>query len=231
MGYPFRTAPLGGFRRRDVLNYLEKTAQENAQQQKEMQSRLEKREEAHRLLSEQVAERQKQLEALQQERERLEEELEEARNTLVDRGICIQEQRQELAVLYQEKAALQARIEALEPAASAYAALKERTAGIELEAHCRAQHIVDQAEAQTEELHRRVERWLDQVEQEYSGLCAEMEAAVIRAAEQLRTTEQNLSQIRALFSDQKVALAVLSQAYEGMGADKAEFPADQNSNG
>ena len=46
MDHPFRSAAFGGFNRQDVLDYLEKTAAENARKQQELQRRLEEAEEA-----------------------------------------------------------------------------------------------------------------------------------------------------------------------------------------
>ena len=45
MDHPFRSAAFGGFNRQDVLDYLEKTAAENAQKQQELQRCLEEAEE------------------------------------------------------------------------------------------------------------------------------------------------------------------------------------------
>ncbi len=41
MDHPFRNAAVGGFNRQDVLDYLEKTAAENAQKQQELEKQLE----------------------------------------------------------------------------------------------------------------------------------------------------------------------------------------------
>ena len=41
MDHPFRSAAVGGFNRQDVLDYLEKTAAENAQKQQELEKQLE----------------------------------------------------------------------------------------------------------------------------------------------------------------------------------------------
>ena len=40
MDHPFRSAAVGGFNRQDVLDYLEKTAAENAQKQQELELSL-----------------------------------------------------------------------------------------------------------------------------------------------------------------------------------------------
>ena len=50
MDHPFRSAAFGGFNRQDVLDYLEKTAAENARKKQELQQRLEEAEEERRKL-------------------------------------------------------------------------------------------------------------------------------------------------------------------------------------
>ena len=40
MEHPFRNAAFGGFNRQDVLDYLEKTAADNAQRQQQLQQQL-----------------------------------------------------------------------------------------------------------------------------------------------------------------------------------------------
>ncbi len=69
MDHPFRSAAFGGFNRQDVLDYLEKTAAENARKQQELQRRLEEAEEdreAAEITQEQFMERME-LERLLQE--------------------------------------------------------------------------------------------------------------------------------------------------------------------
>ena len=66
-----------------------------------------------------------------------------------------QDQAQRLTELEQENARLRQRLAQAEQDAAAYAALKERTAGMELDAHRRAQAIVDQARAEGQQQRRR----------------------------------------------------------------------------
>ena len=212
MDHPFRTALMGGFNRQDVLDYLEQTAAASARERQAIQNRLEEREHDCRRLSAQAAE----AETLRRERDLLEEELAGVRRTLADCQARLQEQEREAAALRQETAALRARVEALEPEASAYAAVKDRTAGVELEAHRRAREILDQGEEQAGALRQRVERWMCRVEEEYGGLCAELEAAADQASGQLKKSQQCLDELRTLFSDQKIALNALSQTYTGI---------------
>ena len=137
MDHPFRSAALGGFNRQDVLDYLEKTSAENAQRQQELQQNLETAEEERRQLAAKTAEQEEQLSILHRERDGLSQQLEQAQQALAASQDREEAQERELAALRQERDSLKARVAELEPEAAAYEAVKERTAGVELEAHCR----------------------------------------------------------------------------------------------
>ena len=143
MDHPFRSAALGGFNRQDVLDYLEKTSAENAQRQQELQQNLEAAEEERRQLAAKTAEQEEQLSILHRERDSLSQQLEQVQQALA---------------ASQDRDSLKARVAELEPEAAAYEAVKERTAGVELEAHCRAQNILDQANGQAKDLRRSMEQ-------------------------------------------------------------------------
>ena len=151
MDHPFRSAALGGFNRQDVLDYLEKMSAENAQRQQELQQNLEAAEEERRQLAAKTAEQEEQLSILHRERDSLSQQLEQAQQALAASQDREEAQERELAALRQERDSLKDKVAALEPEAAAYEAVKERTAGVELEAHCRAQNILDQANGQAED--------------------------------------------------------------------------------
>ena len=116
----------------------------------------------------------------------------------------------------------------LEPEAAAYEAVKERTAGVELEAHCRAQNILDQANGQAKDLRRSMEQWMGRVEREYDALRSEVESTVSHAADQLEKANKCLDRMTALLSDQDVALDALSQAYDNTDPEKVPAPVPLN---
>lgn len=116
----------------------------------------------------------------------------------------------------------------LEPEAAAYEAVKERTAGVELEAHCRAQNILDQANGQAKDLRRSMEQWMGRVEREYDALRSEVESTVSHAADQLEKANKCLDRMTALLSDQDVALEALSQAYDSTDPEKVPAPVPLN---
>ena len=82
MDHPFRSAAFGGFNRQDVLDYLEKTAAENAQKQQELQRRLEEAEEDRRKLASQESDQEERVTILNRDRERLSQQLEQVKAVL-----------------------------------------------------------------------------------------------------------------------------------------------------
>ena len=228
MDHPFRSAALGGFNRQDVLDYLEKTSAENAQRQQELQQKLEAAEEERGRLAARTGEQEEQMAILQRERDSLQQQLEQVKQALAVGQDREEAQERELAGLRRERDALKARVEALEPEAAAYEAVKERTAGVELEAHCRAQKIVDQADGQARELRRNMEQWVSRVEREYDALRSEVESTVSHAADQLEKANKCLDRMTALLSDQDVALDALSQAYDNTDPEKVPAPVPLN---
>ena len=224
MDHPFRSAALGGFNRQDVLDYLEKTSAENAQRQQELQQKLEAAEEERRQLAAKTTEQEEQLAILRRDRDQLKEQLEQVQQALNSSQAREEAQEEALAALRQERDTLKSRAEALEPDAAAYEAIKERTAGVELEAHCRAQNVLNQADAQAKELRRNMEQWIGRVELEYDALRSEVESTVSHAADKLEKAGRCLEQITALLADQDVALEALSQAYDNTDPSKVPAP-------
>ena len=224
MDHQFRNAVFGGFNRQDVLDYLEKTSAENAQRQQELQQKLEAAEEERRQLSAKTTEQEEQLAILRRDRDQLKEQLEQVQQALNSSQAREEAQEEALAALRQERDTFKSRAEALEPDAAAYEAIKERTAGVELEAHCRAQNVLNQADAQAKELRRNMEQWIGRVELEYDALRSEVESTVSHAADRLEKAGKCLEQITALLADQDVALEALSQAYDHTDPSKVPAP-------
>ena len=132
--------------------------------------------------------------------------------------------RARLEELRRERDSLRRRVAELEPGAAAYTAVKERAAGVELEAHCRAQNVLNEADRQARELRRGMEQWLGRVQVEYDALRSEVESTVSHAADQLEKAGKCLEQVTALLADQDVALEELSRAYDSTDREKVPAP-------
>ena len=123
----------------------------------------------------------------------------------------------ELNQLRQERDRLRARVAALEPDAAAYAAVKDRTAGMELQAHCRAHAVQEQADQQARQVRR-------QMEQEYEQLRSQVESTVSHAADELGKAGKCLDQINQLLGEQEVNLETVAQEYLDSDPDKVPAP-------
>ena len=136
----------------------------------------------------------------------------------------LEEARQDLERARRERDEAMARLEAVLPDAQAYVQLKERTAGVELEAHRRAQMIQEKAERDAQKLHRQMELWLQRMEREYEALRTKVETTVSHTACELKQVESSLEQINHLMADQEGALEGLSQAYNEINPGRVEAP-------
>ena len=109
------------------------------------------------------------------------------------------------------------------PDAEAYAAIKERTAGMELEAHRRAQSVEARARIMAGDLQRQMEQWMAKVEKQYSDLRTEVESSVERANQQILAASGSLSSINTLLEEQQSALKSVVDSYaDSVRGKKAE---------
>ncbi len=203
MDNQFRNAAFGGFNRRDVADYLAQTAWTHAEQMGQLRTQLD---EAVREQEELRA----QLEAAREELSACQQELEQAQ---ADRQ-TVREQADRLAELEQEREQLCARLAQLEPDAAAYATIKERTAGMELDAHRRAQAIVDQAKAEAQQQRRSVEQWLERLRSEYGEVCSQVESTMALATLELDRARVGLERVNQSLDGKKGALDGLTRTFD-----------------
>ena len=141
----FRTSTFGGFQKQDVLNYIETSNQEHREKLEAVRRELAEAEAAKAAQAEETAAAQAQTEAKEKELQALREELAAAHKEAEERKLEISLLEEELEKAKQRLADTEAQLKESEeklakagPAAAAYEKVKDRTAGIELEAHCRA---------------------------------------------------------------------------------------------
>ena len=217
MDHPFRSAVFGGFNRQDVLTYLENTAKESAQRQAELEKRLNESESLATRQDAQLAEQEERLTRLQQENQELRTRLDQANQALSTSQTRCSQHSGDLEAARRELEELKQRAASLEPDAAAYAAVKDRTAGIELDAHRRAQSIQDEAEEQARQLRRRTEEWLQRLNQSYDALRSEVESTVSHASDKLDKANKALEQVTDLLEQQSAAWDRLTHSYEEGG--------------
>ena len=228
--HQFRNAMFGGFNRQDVLNFLTSSAEKNNEELNARQERcegLEKELEASRA---EVAALKAQLEQTTREREEFKHQAEQltieiARVSTADQAKAaeLEKKNAELDAARSELEQLREMLGKIAPDAEAYAAIKERTAGMELEAHRRAQSVEARARIMAGDLQRQMEQWMAKVEKQYAGLKTEVEASVERANQQILAASGSLSSINTLLEEQQSALKSVVDSYaDSVRGKKAE---------
>jgi len=238
MDHPFRSAALGGFNRQDVLAFLEEQSRQSAQAQQKLSEQLEEagrqseglRQEKEELSS-RLEEAQRELEAVRQERDGLKVRLERAGRDLAasqaqtdQKARELEETRRKLEQALTERDGVRAELDRTLPGAQAYLELKERTAGVELDAHRRAQAIQEKAEYDAQRVRGRLEKWLRCMEKEYDAMRGEVETTVSHASSELDRVRAGLSRIMQLMDSQENALEGISQVYSETAGPKPEAP-------
>lgn len=228
--HQFRNAMFGGFNRQDVLNFLTSSAEKNNEELNARQERcegLEKELEASRA---EAAALKAQLEQTTREREEFKHQAEQltieiARVSTADQAKAaeLEKKNAELDAARSELEQLREMLGKIAPDAEAYAAIKERTAGMELEAHRRAQSVEARARIMAGDLQRQMEQWMAKVEKQYAGLKTEVEASVERANQQILAASGSLSSINTLLEEQQSALKSVVDSYaDSVRGKKAE---------
>ena len=231
MDHPFRSAAVGGFNKQDVLNFLEAQSKQAAQAQQELQGRLEEADrqlEALRRerddLSAQLEEARRELETARQSRDSVNARLEQVSGELSASREQAGRTARELELARAERDEALSRLEAVTPDAQAYLQLKDRTAGVELDAHRRAQMVQEKAERDAERVRRQLEQWLERMEKEYGAMRGEVEITVSHAASELDRVRAGLNRITQLVDAQEGALEGIGKAYSETAGPKVEAP-------
>lgn len=202
----FRSAMLGGFQRQDVLNYIESSIKEHSAKVEALQKELDEARAARTALETEKNELRSQYAVTVSKLE--------AVTATSDRcAATLEEQTARLAQLEDENSTLRARLEELEPQANAYQAVKDRAAGIELEAHIRAQAAEGAARERVKATKAEVEKWIMKLQAEYEHLRLDVDATISHAVGELGKVEKTLEGISTGFSDHDAELERLLQSY------------------
>ena len=224
----FRTATFGGFQKQDVLSYIESSNQTHVEKLAQLQRERDELAGEKEALAAQAEQAKEQAQALAKEKEALTAQLDEARQEAQQLRTQLDQARKEAEESAARLADANARLAQAEPAAAAYQQVKDRTAGIELEAHCRAQEVVREAEEKVHRAHTEVEQWLHKVQAGYDLLRSDMDGAISRTGQELDKLRQMLEQLSTNFSSQDEHLHKLSQDCTAQFAPPAPLPLDEN---
>lgn len=203
MEHPFRRAWFGGFHRLDVVNYIEKTARRHQKIQKNLELSLSDLQERYDQLEQQAAKQAEQITALTHECTRLQQALQEQKRQCV----LAQTQEQQAA---QQCVQLQEQLQQLSSDAQAYQMLKSRCIEIELQANCRAQSLLEDAQQQAQYIREQAEQCFSQLEADYRALHIRIAAASQQAHQQLDIAYEAFSQVEDLLSRQAISMTSLS---------------------
>lgn len=218
----FRTAAFGGFQKQDVLNYIDSSNQAHREKVDGLTRELEEAKKAAAALEEEAASLRQQVKDGEETAQRLEGELKEARSREEELSGRLSQAETELAQVRDALAAAEARLAQAEPAAQAYEKVKDRTAGIELEAHCRAQAVQAEAEERVEKARRDLEQWLHKVQKSYEELRTDMDATISHTSGELERVQATLDKITSQFCTQDERLEKMVQSC--VGEHKAPDP-------
>lgn len=207
----FRTATFGGFQKQDVLSYIESSNQAHVEKLEQLQRERDELAAEKDELTTQARQAENQVQTLTREKEDLSAQLAQARKEAEELRRALDEQKAQLAQTDARLSDANARLAQAEPAAAAYEQVKDRTAGIELEAHCRAQEVQQAAEEKVQRAHTEVEQWLHKVKAGYDLLRSDMDGAISRTTQELDKVHQMLEQLSCHFDSQDEHLRKLSQ--------------------
>lgn len=165
----FRTS-LGGFNRRDVMNYIEETYAAHRKQVEALEAELEEARNQRDGLEGELAGLKNEKGSVAAEEAKVRASLEESTRTLSRvRGELTQAE-SKLTVARAELARLQEQVAQLEPTAQKYEELKDRVATVELDAHRKAQATVDEAQAQVDAMKEGARQWISGILGQYDQL-------------------------------------------------------------
>lgn len=225
----FRTAAFG-FNRQDVMQYIEAVHRDYAVRLKGMKKDLERERDQRSSLEEQGSLANTEAQAAEKAARRSQEELEAAQKALAEMREERDKLKLQLQAAQQDMAALQEAADRMAPAAKAYETLKDKAAGIELDAHKRAQIIIKTGEAEAAQTRRKVAQWLRQAQSSYARLCGDVSATLSHATAEMERTSKSLEAVSAELDDHGRRLediAVEAEAQAGGGRPTVEHAIDR----
>ena len=173
----FKSVTFGGFAKQDVIDYIEKTARENAEVQEHLQQENDALRNTNEDLDQQLAELRTRLDVAEIEVEHLRGEL---------AGQCTD--KAELEKAQEESRRLSGEVERLRPDAEAYALFREQLGAIECEARERAAELERETVA-------RMERLTALFRTRYQALTTTFATVASHVTGELRKVEVELTQL------------------------------------
>lgn len=212
----FRTAAFGGFQKQDVLSYLELVDKEHAERLAALQRELEDAKSSQAEDRTRLEELLSLVSGLKADKETLATAVTDRDLQLNAKDAALAEAEDRMEALKQQLVELQARVEAQRPIVDAYEGIKDRTAGMELEAHGRAQLIERTAKQRAQRAQNQLESWLKEVSGHYQELHQQLDDAVAQTFQALSKIEGQLTSLPDAFATQDAALRKLNESIQGV---------------
>ena len=197
----FRSALFGGFNRKDVLKFFEEFARENNKKIENISAELERVKEENETLRKEMMILEEELHQLRGENGgRMEAEakmkvsLERKSEELLKNAEALERANGKLVEAGRELAELKKQVAVMEPQARRYEILKDRVATVELEAHQKAEVIVEAAKKEERALRAETAEWMSEIRKNYATLrdqVRENAAAAAKAEADFMALEEN----------------------------------------
>lgn len=220
----FRTVAFGGFHKQDVLNYITNAAREKQAESSALKKQAED-------VLEEKAQLEEQYNIADAAWKESAAECERLSALLTQRTAALEKAERELAELKSEHtrcaarlAEVEEKLPALEADSAAYSELKDHTATIEMEAHCKAQEIVDQAQSQAVRIRGELEGWLRRVQSGYQRLRTDVGATVTHLTGELERGCKTLGETVSAFAQHDAALIQLLESEKRENGPQAPDP-------
>lgn len=223
-GYHFRTVAFGGFHKQDVLNYITMSSKERQEQDSNLIISAE-------CARKELDELREKYETAEAARRKYVAECERVSDALTQRTNALEQLERELAVLREEHGKMSARLSELdavlpklEADSEAYSQLKDHTATIEMEAHRKAQEILEQAQSKADQLRTDMESWLRRVQGTYQHLRTDLSATVTHLSGEIERGQKALAEAGGALRQHDETLAALLESEGIVGSAKVPEP-------
>lgn len=220
----FRSAAFGGFQKQDVLDYIENTAKEHKSKIEALEKELAEVRAQKEMLEEQAKAAAGREAALSAHEEALTQQTKELATRLHEQDTALEAARSELSRKAEMLNEAQAQVRKLTPAAEGYEVLKDKAAGIELDAYRRAQLIEAEAWEQGKKIRGELEQWLSKVRAGYDRLRTDVDATISHASGELDRVARSLEGISAEFAEHDAELDALVEVFREIDGPQAPQP-------
>lgn len=211
----FRTSFMGGFNRKDVMNYISASTRNH-------QEKMTKLETEHKKVNKLLSEAQDELAMYKSSAGSEQDDVVAMKEELFRLRVEVSQKASDTATAKAQNDALREQMASLEQGAAAYDDLKDRTASIELEAHQRAKIIEEDAKNKAKKARTEAEQILYKVQAGYSRLRHDIDATINHTESELLRVNKTLEGVKSEFDSHDTNLSSLLREYNEVNDNKIE---------